>query len=67
MKEEYWPADARWILTDFLMSDEGAQHGNVTPRFILANNKEIVFTTVGNDGWKNEMWPRILDTTGTKV
>jgi hypothetical protein len=49
------------------MSDEGAQRGNVTPRFILANNKEIVFTTVGNDGWKNEMWPRILDITGTKV
>jgi hypothetical protein len=48
------------------MSDEGAQHGNVTPRFILANNREIVFTTVGNGGWKEQMWPKIEDVTGTK-
>lgn len=67
LKEEFWPADARWILTDFLMSDEGAQRGTVTPRFILANNRKIVFTTVGNGGWKQEMWPRILEMTGTKV
>ena len=66
LKEEYWPADARWILTDFLMSDEGAQRGNVTPRFILANNKKIVFTTVGNGGWKEQMWPKIKEVTGTK-
>ena len=52
--------------TDFLMSDEGAQRGNVTPRFILANNKKIVFTTTGNAGWKEQMWPRIEDVTATK-
>lgn len=66
LKEEFWPADARWILTEFLMSDEGAQQGNVTPRFILANNKKIVFTTTGNAGWKEQMWPKIEDVTGTK-
>lgn len=66
LKEEFWPADARWILTEFLMSDEGAQRGNVTPRFILANNKKIVFTTTGNAGWKEQMWPKIEDVTATK-
>lgn len=66
LKEEFWPADARWILTEFLMSDEGAQRGNVTPRFILANNKKIVFTATGNTGWKEQMWPKIEDVTGTK-
>ena len=66
LKEEFWPADARWILTEFLMSDEGAQRGYVTPRFILANNKKIVFTTTGNVGWKEKMWPKIEDVTGTK-
>ena len=66
LKEEFWPEDARSILTDFLMSDEGAQRGNVTPRFILANNKKIVFTTVGSGGWKEQMWPKIEEVTGTK-
>jgi hypothetical protein len=27
LQEESWPADIRWILTDFQMSDEGAQRG----------------------------------------
>ena len=49
------------------MSDEGAQRGNVTPRFILANNKEIVFTTIGNVGWKEQMWPKIMEVAGTKA
>ncbi|HLG49506.1 MAG TPA: hypothetical protein VKY24_24900 [Reyranella sp.] len=66
LKEEFWPADARWILTEFLMSDEAAQRGNVTPRFILANNRKIVFTATGNAGWKEQMWPKIEDVTGTK-
>jgi len=65
LKEEFWPADARWILTDFLMSDEGAQRGNWTPRFILAQDQKIIFTTTGNDGWKEKMWPKILAVTGS--
>jgi hypothetical protein len=67
LKEEHWPADARWVLTEFLMSDEGAQRGNRTPRFILGQNNKIVFTTTGNDGWKTGMWPKIVEVTGTKA
>ena len=65
LKEESWPADARWILTEFQMSEEGAQRGNRTPRFILAQDKKIIFTATGNDGWKQKMWPKILEVTGT--
>ena len=46
------------------MSDEGAQHGNVTPRFILAQDHKIIFTTTGNSGWTEKMWPKILEVTG---
>jgi hypothetical protein len=67
LKEEYWPADARYILTEFLMSEEGAQRGNRTPRFILAQNGKIAFTTTGNAGWKDQMWPKIVEVTGTKA
>ncbi|MBS0525633.1 MAG: hypothetical protein JSS04_18535 [Proteobacteria bacterium] len=66
LKEEHWPVDARWILTEFLMSDEGAQRGNETPRFILGQDRKIIFTTTGNAGWQEEMWPRIEEVTGTK-
>ncbi len=65
LKEESWPADARWVLTEFLMSDEGAQQGNRTPRFILAQNQKILFTATGNGGWKEKMWPKVLEVTGT--
>lgn len=47
------------------MSDEGAQRGNATPRFILAQDNKIIFTTTGNAGWKEKMWPKILEVTGT--
>ena len=67
LKEESWPADARWILTEFLMSEEGAQRGNRTPRFILAQNGKILFTATGNAGWKDQMWPKIVEVTGTKA
>jgi hypothetical protein len=53
------------VLTDFQMSDEGAQRGNVTPRFILAQDHKIIFTATGNGGWKDKMWPKILEVTGT--
>ena len=65
LKEESWPKEALWILTEFLMSDEGAQRGNQTPRFILAQDQKIIFTTTGNAGWKEKMWPKILEATGT--
>ncbi|MGD9884275.1 MAG: hypothetical protein AB7F22_14140 [Reyranella sp.] len=62
--EQHWTTDSRWILTEFLMSDEGAQRPNVTPRFILGLNDRIVLTTVGIRGWKEEMLPRIIEIAG---
>jgi hypothetical protein len=67
LEEKSWPADLQWVLTDFLMSDEGAQHGLWTPRFFLAEDHKIAFTVTGNDGWKQKMWPKILEVTGTKA
>jgi hypothetical protein len=57
----------RWILIEFQMSEEGAQRGNRTPRFILAQDKQIIFTCTSNDGWKTKMWPKILEVTGSKA
>jgi len=65
LQEKNWPPDLRWMLTDFLMSDEGVQRGLWTPRFFLAENHKIVFTVTGNDGWEQKMWPKILEATGT--
>lgn len=65
LQEEHWPADARWLLAEFLKSDEGGQRGYVTPRFILAQNRKIIFTATGNAGWKEKMWPKILEVTDT--
>ena len=67
LKEESWPAAARPILFSFLASEEGAQRGNATPRFILAQGNNIVFTTTGNAGWKEKMWPKLLEVTGAKA
>ena len=47
------------------MSDEGAQRGNATPRFIIAQNQKIVITATGNAGWKEQIWPRIKEMKGT--
>ena len=47
------------------MSDEGARRGSVTPRFILAQDRKIIFTATGNGGWRDRMWPKILEVTGT--
>ena len=47
------------------MSDEGAQRGNATPRFILAQGNKIIFTATGNPGWKDKMWPKVAEVTGT--
>jgi hypothetical protein len=65
LQEENWPADSRWILTEFLMSEEGAQRPNLTPRFILGQNDSIVFTTVGIRGWNEEMLPKIIKIAGS--
>ena len=67
LKEEHWPADARWVLTEFQMSEEGAQRGNRTPRFILAQDGKVILAVTGNAGWKDKMWPKIVEVTGTKA
>lgn len=67
LKEESWPADTRWVLAAFLASDEGMKNPNATPRFILAKDNKIIFTATGNAGWKEKMWPKVLEVTETKV
>ncbi len=67
LKEENWPADSRWVRTAFLASDEGMKNPNATPRFILAQDGKIIFTATGNAGWKEKMWPKVLDVTGTNA
>ena len=61
-----WPKDLRWVLDTFLMSEEGVQDGYDTPRFFLLQNNQISFSSVGNNGWREFMWPTILDMTNTK-
>jgi hypothetical protein len=55
------------VLTQFLMSEEGVQRGNATPRFILAQDDKIILAVTGNAGWKDKMWPKIVEVTGTKA
>jgi len=64
LQEDSWPADLRWLLTEFEMSDEGAQRGLWTPRFFLLRDRRIVLTVTGNDAWKSKMLPAIADATG---
>jgi hypothetical protein len=65
LNEESWPADAKWVKTAFLASDEGQARPDATPRFILAQDGQIILACTGNAGWKDKMWPKILEVTGT--
>lgn len=67
LKEEYWPADSQWVLAAFLASDEGKARPDATPRFILAQDHKVILAVTGNAGWKDKMWPKILEVTGTKA
>ena len=67
LKQESWPADIRWILDTFLASEDGVKRGTVVPRFILAQSQQIIATASGNAGWRDDMWPTIMDVTGTKA
>ena len=67
LKEESWPADALWVRTAFLASDDGVKQPNATPRFILAQDGKVVFTCTSNGGWKDKMWPKLVEVTGTKA
>ena len=37
-----------------------------TPRFFLLQNGQVTASTAGNNGWRDFMWPTILDVTNTK-
>ncbi len=67
LKDESWPTDALWVRTAFLASDEGMAKPDSTPRFMLAQDNKIILAVTGNAGWKNKMWPKIVEVTGTKA
>ena len=67
MKQESWPADAKWVMAAFLASDEGKSRPDATPRFILARDDKVILAVTGNAGWKEKMWPKILEVTGTSA
>ena len=64
--EPDWPDDLRWLLDTFLMSQQGAWEEYETPRFFLLQNGSVTASTAGNNGWREFMWPTILDVTNTK-
>jgi hypothetical protein len=66
MQRTAWPADLRWLLDTFLMSQQGAWEEYETPRFFLLQNGQVTASTAGNNGWREFMWPTILDVTNTK-
>ena len=65
--EESWPAATKAVRTAFLDSDEGKANGSKTPRFILFQDGNVVLTVTGNAGWKDQMWPKLVEVTGTKA
>jgi hypothetical protein len=64
LNEEHWPPDAKWVREAFLASEEGQARPDTTPRFILAQDGKIILAVTGNAGWKDKMWPKILEVTG---
>jgi hypothetical protein len=55
------------VRSAFLASDEGKAHPDRTPRFILAQDNKVILAVTGNGGWKDQMWPKLLEVTGTKA
>ncbi|HKH65895.1 MAG TPA: hypothetical protein VKA75_00865 [Reyranella sp.] len=51
----------------FLDSDEGKANGSRTPRFILFQDGKVALTVTGNAGWKDKMWPTLVEVTRTKA
>jgi hypothetical protein len=67
LKDESWPKDSLWVRTAFLASDEGKARPEATPSFILAQDGKVILAVTGNAGWKDKMWPKIVEVTGTKA
>ena len=66
LKPASWPADLRWVLDAFLMSQVGVDQGAETPRVFLIQNGQIILTTIGVNSWRDVMWPTLLDGTNSK-
>ena len=66
MKPANWPSDLRWVLDAFLMSQVGVEQGAETPRFFLIQGGQITMTAVGNNAWRDIMWPTLLDVTNSQ-
>ena len=67
LKDEAWQADARWVREAFLATEEGKARPDATPRFILAQDNKVILAVTGNGGWKDKMWPKLLEVTGTSA
>lgn len=67
LKDEAWQADARWVRDAFLATEEGKARPDATPRFILAQDNKVILAVTGNGGWKDKMWPKLLEVTGTSA
>ena len=67
LKEESWPADSLLGPHRFPRQRRGQARPDATPRFILAQDGKVVLTVTGNAGWKDKMWPKMLEVTGTKA
>ena len=67
LKDEAWGADARWVRDAFLATEEGKARPDATPRFILAQDNKVILAVTGNGGWKDKMWPKLLEVTGTSA
>ena len=65
LKEESWPKDALGVRTAFLESEEGKARPDATPRFILAQDGKVILAVTGTAGWKDKMWPKIMEVTRT--
>ena len=48
-----------------LTSEEGKARPDATPRFILAQDDKVILAVTGNAGWKDKMWPKVMEVTGT--
>ena len=66
LKPASWPADLRWVLDAFLMSEVGIEQAAETPRFFLIQGGQITFTAVGNNAWRDVMWPTLLAVTNSQ-
>ena len=67
LKEATWPADARWVLAEFLTTKEGKDLWPDQPHFILAQDKKIVLVARGNGNWTEKMLSKIAEVTGAKA